>query len=153
MYLLFKFRHVSLIVDTPENVLPIVQCGVSQQAVVYSTKRNFVTQKYDSIMNYQRNLTQCSKQKIEPSESDPLLGAMNSSQTSTSHESSTMRTTLSDVQPTPTRCFTLLLYTIPWVVMLGLSTTVYLILPTTMHPSEGKSLFPLRIQMMRISIL
>ena len=101
-------------------------------------------------MNYQRNLTQCSKQKIEPSESDPLLGAMNSSQTSTSHESSTMRTTLADVQPTPTRCFTLLLYTIPWVVMLGLSTTVYLILPTTMHSSEGKNLFPLRIQMMKI---
>ena len=81
MNLKFKFRHVSPLVDTSENVLPIVECGVSQQAVAYNTKRNFVTQKYDSIMNYQRNLTQCSKPKIEPSESDPLLGVMNSSQT------------------------------------------------------------------------
>ena len=141
MNLIFKFRHFTPLVDTPENVLPIVECGVSQQAVVYGTKRNFVTQKYDSVMNCPRNLNHCSKLNIEPSESDPLLGATNSSQTSTCRESSRMRTILSDVQPTPNRCFTLIMYTIPWVVMLGLSTTVYLILPTTMHSSEGKNLF------------
>ena len=93
----FKFRHVSPLLDTSENVLPIVECGVSQQAVVYSTKRNFVTQKYDSVINYQRNVNQCSKLKIEASESDPLLGATNSSQTPICRESSRMRTILSDV--------------------------------------------------------
>ena len=141
MNLIFKFRHFTPLVDTPENVLPIIECGVSQQGVVYNTKGKFVAQKYESIMNYQTNLAQCSRPKIEPSESDPLLGVTNSSQTSTCRESSRMRTILSDVQPTPNRCFTLIMYTIPWVVMLGLSTTVYLILPTTMHPSEGKNLF------------
>ena len=136
----FKFRHISPLLDTSENVLPIVECGVSPQAVLYSTKRNFVTKKYDPIIKYQRNVNQCSKLNNEASESDPLLGATNSTQAFVSRESSRTRTFLSYVQTPPNRCFKLILYTIPWVVMLGLSTTVYLILPTTMHSSEGKHL-------------
>ena len=132
-------------IGTSQNAQMTVECGISQQTVIYSNRKSFVTNKYESIINYQRNPTKEPATKDEASESDPLLGRRvhDSSDSCYTYlgylntQRSRVPACLAD-EPSANCCFTLILYTIPWIAMMILFVAVYLNLPSWMSPPESK---------------